>query len=141
MHIYCPEGYLGFFCNERTVYVPQTLVYWASGLKDVPHITFNHHSRIARDVQYSSTVPLSLLYWMIYTTLVLYRTLASLTVIPMSFNLDVGMHCVKNHGYRMPSIQAQLCVTFTKHIGRIGLLSTRIDLATQSTMYVMTWYI
>ena len=60
MHVYCPEGY--FLSNERTVYVPHSLLRQCSGLKDVPHITFDHHSRIARDVQYSSTVPLSLLY-------------------------------------------------------------------------------
>ena len=61
MHIYFPEGYLGFLSNERTVYVPHSLLRQCSGLKGVPHITFDHHSRIARDVQYSSTVPLSLL--------------------------------------------------------------------------------
>ena len=105
MHIYCPEGY--FLSNERTVYVPHSLLRQCSGLKDVPHITFDHHSRIARDVQYSSTVPLSLLYRRICYSCTVQNP--SLTVVPMSFNLDVGMHCVKNRGYRKPSIQTQLC--------------------------------
>ena len=114
MHVYCPEGY--FLSNERTVYVPHSLLRQCSGLKDVPHTTFDHHSRIARDVQYSSTVPLSLLYRRICYSCTVQNP--SLTVVPMSFNLDVGMHCVKNRGYRKPSIQTQLCVTFAEYIGR-----------------------
>ena len=51
MHIYCLEGYLGFLSNEKTVYVPHSLLRQCSGLKDVPHITFDHHSRIATTVR------------------------------------------------------------------------------------------